>query len=105
MNDPLQNDPQRPRPEGGRAGLDSGLREAVRPDGGLRQAERSPFDPLDSWQNEQRLEQWRTELEARVKSLVGGLPDSRTVTDLQGRVELLDQRVAELEQRLSKREE
>lgn len=105
MNDPLQNDPQRPRPEGGRAGLDSELLEAVRPDGGPRQAERSPFDPLDSRHNEQRLEQWRTELEARVKSLVGDLPDSRTVTDLQGRVEQLDQRVAELEQRLSKREE
>jgi BMFP domain-containing protein YqiC len=49
----------------------------------------------------ERLEQWRNELEARVNSLVGELPDSQAVSDLRGQVQRLDQRVAELEQRLS----
>jgi polyhydroxyalkanoate synthesis repressor PhaR len=88
------SDALKPRPEGGRApgtgsstGSPTGDTDAVW--GGSGSVEHRQF------------EQWRTELEARVK----GLPDLQTVVGLQGQVQRLDERVAELEQRLSKQEE
>jgi hypothetical protein len=84
------SDPLKPRPEGGRSVLAvSGSATTEAGWGGSGSAEHSQF------------EQWRSQLEARVN----GMPDLQTVVDLQGQVQRLDDRVAELEQRLSKQEE